>query len=135
MKSSLYTFAWRVGDDSIAIISQLKLVLSIQVTPTTQKIFRQKRPNLSLTQFDKKAFMTLITCRMDHFHTDSDGIQLYDEWYGIIIDCVLRAGVVIKDGNGSYKRFDSNKNNFVSYNHKNVSRSQGRNKPWWDLEC
>jgi len=58
-----------------------------------------------------------------------DGIQLYDEWHGTIIDCVLRTGGVIKKGNDIYKKFDSNKNNFVSYSRKNVLNSQRRNKP------
>jgi len=66
--------------------------------------------------------MTLISYYMDHFHIDSDGIQLYEEWYGIIIDCVSRASRVIKDGRGFYKRFDPKNNCFVSYAGSTMSR-------------
>jgi len=69
---------------------------------------------------------------MDQFCTDSDGMK---NVYSIIIDCVLRAGEVIKDRDGSYRKFDPSKNCSVFYCHKNVSGSQRKNKPWWDLEC
>jgi len=51
---------------------------------------------------------------MEHLQTDCEGVQLYEEWYSIIIDCILRLGGVIKNGKGAYKRFDPKSNRVVS---------------------
>jgi len=132
--SSLFNFSWKMYDDPIGS-AHLPIKISINYgNPNSSYKFQHKRASLSLAQFDKKIFMKLISCCMDQFCTDSDGSQLYDKQYNII-DCILRAGGVIKDRGDSYRRFESNKNCSVSYYYKNVPRSQRKNKPWWDLEC
>jgi len=71
---------WRVFDDPIGSDHlPIEISFNYENNPSSSYKYQHKRPNLSLAQFDKKIFMALISCYIDQFCTDSDGIQLYDK--------------------------------------------------------
>jgi len=94
------------------------------------------RPSISLKNFDKKLFPTLVNNEFDKLSSISDSLDPFQEWYNIIMNCSLKAGAILYDGRGNRKEYKEGKFITGPLKKSNNSKQRGKfNSPWWDSEC
>jgi len=119
-----------MGSDHLPIIINATINLS-HLNPNCEA---SGRPRLSSSSLDRKLFYALISSRLAVPQIGLSGIQLYQDWIEVILDCCLRAGGARIDGRGSCCKFDQRGGRVVSFKLKD-KKSRKRSKPWWDRDC